>query len=169
MPHEHLILWLRATICSGSDVKPGTCPMIGDNPVADAKAARSPGSPRRKTWGTCAIVMFKSYPLPGYGINCRGRRSFVSIAPQVVWPQTVNIKIDDSHILSPRDVVGTVRSLSVVKKRKICETSIGYIHNILWYTSTFNRVISYHPLITYSIPHTRHKTQDQAINFSSIG
>ena len=171
MPHEHLIFWLRAAIRSGSDVKPGTCTVIGDNAVADAKAAGSPGSPRRKTWGACTIVMLKSYPLLGYGINCRGCRSFVSIASQVIWPQTVNIKTDNFHILSPRDVAGTVRSLSVVKKRKVFGTLMGIdtIYSILCskYTqyivvslcfSTESFLAAYSSHIVYLIQDTRRKT-----------
>jgi hypothetical protein len=163
LPHQHLIFWLRAAIRSVSDIEPGPRPVIRNNPVADTKAAGGPGSPGRKTWGTCAIVVLKSYPLPGYGINCRGCRSFVSIAPQVIWPQTVDIKVDNSHILSPYDSIGAVRLLSVVQNRKVFGTLIRIQTQYIVLSSHIysiycgiplspDKIISYHSPITYSIP-----------------
>ena len=44
------------------------------------------------------MIMLKPYPLLRYAVDCGRGRSIISIAAQMIRPQTVNVKIDDSHI-----------------------------------------------------------------------
>ena len=99
--HQHLVLGPRASVRLGPDTKLGTRSVVGDDTVVNAKASRSPGGSRRQAGRTGAVVVLETRSFASDGIDGGRSRPAVAVTAQVIRPQAVDVKQDDSQSSPP--------------------------------------------------------------------
>ena len=94
---HQLVPLVRAAVSLFEDLQLRSGAAVGDHAVVDPEPAGDPAVPGRHAGGIRAVVPVEPHPLGGDFVDGGRGRPAVSVATQVVGPQTVDVEVDDAQ------------------------------------------------------------------------